>query len=208
MISVSALADVHQRLASVDRTERTGVEHVHSVFRDRIGGDVRVIEGALADVAVVVDQLPRRSRIVGTEESAFLVLDEGVDPVRVRARDSDADAADHALGKPGIAGDLCPCVAAVRRLEQSAARTAARHLVFDPERFPQRGEHHVRCLAVDRNIDRPGLIVPEERLLPGLAAVCALENAAFVARRSVLAEGGDVNDVRVGGVDADLRYGL
>ena len=182
MVAVRAAADVGERLAAVGRAERARVQHVDGVFRDRIGDDVRVVEGALPDVAVLVDEHPGAAGVVRDVESALVVLDQRVDPVRVGAGHVDADAPDDAGGQAGVARDLGPGVAAVGGLEEAAAGSAARHLVLDAVRLPHRGVQHVRVAAVDHEVDRAGLVVAEEHLLPRLAAVGALEDAALVAR--------------------------
>ena len=82
---------------------------------------------------------------------------------------------------PGCAVISFQVLAAVGRLEEAAARAAARHLVLDAVGLPQRGVHHVRVLAIDRDVDRAGLAVAEQHLLPALAAVGRLEHAALVA---------------------------
>ena len=64
VIAVRPLADVGQRLAAVGRAEAAHVQQVDGVFGDRIGDDVRVVERALTDVAVVVHQRPRLAGIV------------------------------------------------------------------------------------------------------------------------------------------------
>ena len=115
----------------------------------------------------------------------FLVLDERVDAVRVGAGDGDADLADHAGRQAWRARDLSPRLAAVGRLVEAAAGTAARHLVLDAIRLPQRRVHHVRIPPIDADVDRAGLVVAEQLPLPRLAAVDALEEAALVARSAV-----------------------
>src|SRR5262245_26387809 len=58
------------RLAAVARPERADVQRPDGVLVLRVGGDVRVVERALADVATRVRQLPRRPCVVGAEEAA------------------------------------------------------------------------------------------------------------------------------------------
>src|SRR6185312_9366431 len=127
-----------------------------------------------------------------------LVLDQRVDAIGISARDGDADLAVSAGRQPRIPGDLRPGLAAVGRLEEPAAGAAAGHLVLDAVRLPQCGIHHVRILRIDRNVDRAGPGITKQLPLPGLAAVDALEDAALVARRAVLAEVGDEDDVWIG----------
>ncbi len=168
--------------------------------------DARVIERALAQVAVVVDQLPRRARIVGHIQAAGrFVLDDRVDAIAVRSRHRHADLAPEAGRQPGVLGDLGPGVAGVGGLEQAAARPAARHAPRRAMRFPQRREDHVGVLRIDRQIDAAGLLVAEQRAPPRLAAVGRLEDAALRVLVIDLAEHRRVHDVAVGGMDAQPR---
>ena len=166
VVAVRAVAHRDQRLAGVGRTEQGRVLHVDDVLVVRVGEHVRVIEGALAHAAGRVHQLPAGAGIVGHEQAAVLVLDERVDAVAVGARHGHADASHHAGGQAWGARDLGPVFAAVGGLEEAAAGTAARHLVLDPIRLPQRRVHHVGVLAIDRQVDGAGLAVAEEHLLP------------------------------------------
>src|SRR5205814_6348425 len=129
-----------------------------------------------------VHQVPRRPGVVRAVESAALVFDERVHTVRVGARDGDADFADQAPGQTRVAGDLGPGLAAVRRFEEAAARSAARHLVLHAVGLPQRGEHDVRIPAIDLDVDAAGLDVAEQLALPRPAAIAALVDSALVAR--------------------------
>ena len=153
MIAVRVLADLHGGLAAVGGAEQRGVLHVDDVLVARVAEHVRVVERALPDGARRVDQLPRRAGIVRDEQAAILVLDQCVNPVGVGPGVSHADAADHARGHAGVAGDLGPRLAAVGRLVEAAAGSAARHLVLDAIRLPQRGVEHVRVVGIDDDVD-------------------------------------------------------
>src|SRR5262249_51299301 len=205
---VRPLADVRQRLAPVDRTERARVQRVHGVLVVRIGEHVRVVEGALPDVASGIHQLPRRARIVGAEQAAVLVLDERVDAARIGASDRDAYLAEDPWGGAWVACDPAPRPAAVDRFEEAAARTAARHLILDAIRLPERRKDNVRIPPIDLDVDPAGLRVAEQCALPRPAAVGALVDAALVARRAVAPEIGHEDDVGVGRVNADLGNGV
>ena len=85
IVAVRASADRHDRLAAVGRAEGARVQHVDGVLVARVGEHVRVVEGALPDVAAFVDQLPRRAGIIRAVQTAVLVLDERVHAVRIRA---------------------------------------------------------------------------------------------------------------------------
>ena len=208
VVAVGAGADRRQRLAGIGRAEERRVLHVDHVLAVRVGEHVRVVERALPHAAGRVHQRPARACVVTHEQAAVLVLHQRVDAAAVGARHGHADAPHHARGQARRARDLGPGVAAVGALEKPAARAATRHLVLDTIRLPQRCVDHARVLAVDRQIYRAGLAVAEEHALPALAAVDALEHAALIARAVVVAEGGHVDDVGVGRVDADLRDGF
>ena len=138
------------------------------------------------------------------EEAAVVVLEEGVDAVGVRGRHRQADLADDAPRRhAGVAGDLGPGGAAVDRFEHAAARPAGRHGVLLAEGLPERRVDHVRVVAVERDVDRPGALVPEEDALPSVAPVGRLEDAALLAGDAVLPERRDVDNVGIGRVDAD-----
>ena len=166
---------------------------------------VRVVERPLPDAPLVVDQLPAVARVVTAEEPAVVVLEERVDPVRIRARDRQPDPPDDALLRhPRIARDLGPRVPAVDAFEHAAARPARRHRVLPTECLPQRHVEHVRVVAIQRDVNGTGPLVTEEDPLPAVPAVGAPEETALLARHPVLSERRDVDDVRVGRVDADL----
>ena len=134
-----------------------------------------------------------------------VVLEEGVDAVRVRARHGHPDAPDDALGRhAGVARDLGPAVAPVGRLEHAAAGAAGRHGVLLAEGLPQRRVEHVRVVPVDHDVDRAGALVAEENALPAVAAIGRTEDAPLLARHPVLPERRDVDNGRIGRVDADL----
>ena len=191
--------------AAVARTEERRVLHVDHVLVVMVGQDVRVVEGPLPDPPLVVDELPGVAAVVRPEEPAVRVLEEGVDAVRVRARHGHPDAPDDALGRhAGVPRDLGPAVAAVGRLEHAAAGAAGRHRVLLAEGLPERRVEHVRVVPVDHDVDRAGALVAEEDALPAVAAVGRTEDAPLLARHPVLPERRDVDNGRIGRVDADL----
>ena len=166
---------------------------------------VRVVERPLPNAPFVVDQLPGLARVVTAEEPAVVILEERVDPVRIRARHRHPDPPyDALLRHPRIARDLGPRVPAVDAFEHPTARPARRHRVLLAESLPQRHVKHVRVVAIQRDVNGTGAFVAEEDPLPAVPAVGAPEDAAFLARHPVLAERRDVHDVRIGRVDANL----
>ena len=204
-VSVGAVVDDFGAVATVGRAKKRGVLDVDDVLVLVVCEDVAVVEGALPDRTVVVDQLPRRAGVIAAEESAVVVLEEGVHPVGVGARYRQADATHHPLlGHTRIPRDLGPRLAAVGALEHAAPRTAGGHRVLLAIRFPERRVHHVRVVAVDGDVDGPGPVIPVEDPLPRVATVGALEHPTLLAGSAVLPERRDEDDVGVGGVNADL----
>ena len=108
-VAVGPVVDDFVRRAAVGREEERRVLHVDDIFVVMVREHVRVVERPLPDAPLVVDQLPALARVVTAEEPAVVVLEERVDPVRIRARDRQPDPPDDALLRhPRIARDLGP----------------------------------------------------------------------------------------------------
>ncbi len=160
-----------------------------------------VVPGALAEVAVGVDQPEPLAAVVGAEQAALLGLDQGPDPVGVGRRDGDADAALDPLGQP--LGQLLPAVAAVLGAPQAAVLAAA---VEGPRlalHLPDGGVEDARVGGVHGQVDGAGAVADVEHLLPARAAVARAEDAALLVGAEDVAEGGDVDHVGIRRVDAD-----
>src|SRR5690606_14751311 len=112
-------------LSGVDRAPEVDVQDVDGVGVLRVGVDVVVIPGALAQVAVLAAARPGRAVVVRAEHGAVLGLDDGPDAPRLRAGSGDADLADDlALRQARVASDLLPGVAAVGRLPEAGVLAA------------------------------------------------------------------------------------
>ena len=204
-VAVRPVVDDLVRLAAVGRVEERGVLHVHDIGVVVVGEHVRVVEGALPNAALVVDQFPRRAAVVAPEEASVRVLEQGEDAPGVRARDGEADPPHDPLRRhAGVPRDLRPRVAPVGALEHPAPGTARGHRVLLSEGLPERRVDDVRVIAVEGDIHSPRALVAEEDALPGVAPIRAPEQAALLARRAVFPERRDIDDVRVRGMDADL----
>ena len=98
-----------------------------------------------------------------------------------------------------------PGHAAVARGEEPAAGTAAVAAPgVDLER-PHPGEEDARVLRVHRDVGAAGVLVGEERLGPGLAAVGGAEDAALLLRAVGVAERARQHDVGILRVDHEAR---
>src|SRR5215470_2560595 len=103
------------------------MERVYRVGRLRVGEDVRVIPGALAQNVLLVDLGPAASAVVGTKEAAVGSFDQRPHALGIHGRDSHADAAEHAARQAGRGRSFVPAVAADSGLEKRAAGSAAIH---------------------------------------------------------------------------------
>src|SRR5581483_11586921 len=190
-------------LAAVLRLPHRGVEHVERAGVLGIGEDVRVVPGALDEVAVAVDQAEAAAAVVAAVDAPLLlVLDERPDAVRARRRDREPDAPQRAGGQ--ALGERPPRIAAVDRLVDAAARAAGDHRPRLAQRLPHRGVEHARVRRIHRQVDGARPVAHVEHLAPAAAAVRGAEDAALRVRTERVAERRHVDDVRVLRVDADL----
>jgi hypothetical protein len=84
--------DVGERLAAVGRlVDAVDFGRVDDLRVGGIDGERHIIEGALAQLPLGVDALPRPARVVGPENSAIVRLYDGVNDPRVARRYRDAD---------------------------------------------------------------------------------------------------------------------
>ena len=203
-VAVRSVVDRGHRLPRILRPKHRRILHVDHVLLLGIGEDVRVVEGPLANVALVIGQYPRSACIIAFEQAPLLVLDQRIDPIRVGPRHGDTDASHQSIRHSRVAGDLDPAFTTVGALEQAASRPSARHLVFLAVGLPERGIHDVRIVVINRNVDRGRLVIAIQHLPPRLPAVDALEDAPLFVRHAEFAEGGDEDDVGIGRMNADL----
>src|SRR5262249_5678598 len=133
---------------------------------------------------------------------ALGVLDESVDDAGILAVDGDADAADVAGGGQALA-ELGPVGAAVDGLVEAAGGTAAVIAERGAAALVGRRIQRVGAVAVEGDIDHAGVLVDEEDVRPGFAAVGGFVDAALFVGSPEMAEGGDVGGVGIGGMDGD-----
>src|SRR5262249_3592381 len=119
-------ADRFESFAPVVGAIHACVQYIDAVSGAGIGEDVRVIESALAVLAVAVDQRPGVTAIIGPEQPALIVLDERPDAVTA-VRHSYADASGCAL-RQAMPGEPFPCGPGIGAAREAAAAAAPRHL--------------------------------------------------------------------------------
>ena len=173
--------------------------HVHFVLVLRVDEDLVEVERPRPERLAAVDERPRRAAVVGAVQAASRALrfDLRVDHFRIRLRDVDPDLADQVVGQS--VADAAPVVAAIRGLVDAAfaRRPAADDRPRLALRAPRARVNLVRIRRVDRDRDDAGLIVDEQHLLPGPAAILRPIHAAIGSPSERVARGRDVRDVGI-----------
>ncbi len=105
--------DLMEGGAAVDGAPHFDVQAPDGIRVLRVGREVGVVPGALAEVAVLVEALPGLAAVVGAEDAPLLVLDQGPNAVGLGGGDGDADLALDPLGHAGLVGKVGPGFAAV-----------------------------------------------------------------------------------------------
>ena len=158
---------------------------------------------AAATTATALAGLHERAVVVdaGAGAAARSDLDLGVDDVRLRAADAEADAAEHRVGRQAAAGQPRPGLAGVVGAPDAAAGTAAVEAPRLPPPLVRRREQGVGVGRVHHDVDEAGVVVDELRVGPGLAAVAGLVEAALRVGPEEVPDRGDVDDVGILGMD-------
>ena len=149
----------------------------------------RTRAGPVAERAVIVD--------AGASAATRADFEGRVDRRRLRARDVDADAADHRVAGKAVAGQFRPALAAVGGLPQAAARAAAVEAPRRATALIRRRDKYVRIRRVHHDVGEAGFVVDELGVRPGLAAVAGLVEAALGVRSEQMPDRRDVGDVRI-----------
>ncbi len=200
-----------ERPPAVTRLVRGRVRRVDDVGVLRVDADVGEVVAAAPHARLVVHARPAGAGVVGPIDAADLARrgHPRVDAIRVARGDPDADAAQPLRRRREAARQRLPRRAAVGGLEQAARRPDVGVVVL-PRALagrPERRVHRLRVRRVEREIDRAGVLVFVENLLPGLSAVERAEHAALVVRTVRVAERGHEDAVGAERVDdhrADL----
>src|SRR5580704_3134185 len=134
---IIAVRRVHRRecFSAVVRAIGRRVQDIDDIGGFRIGENVRVIPGPLAEAVIVGEQLPGFSAIVRAEDAAFFGLNHGPHAVGIGTGNRDADASLDAFGE-AVLLYLLQRGAAVGRAIQTAARPAAIHAPWSPFGLP------------------------------------------------------------------------
>ncbi len=196
-----------ERHAPVLRAREARAARVHHFGVVRVHAYEAVVHGA---VVVVAPEGPRAAPVRRAPEPRLLGIrvhlprlravrrhfDERVDHVRVGARDVEPDAPHGALGE-SVALQAGPAVAPVVGPPDTTPRTAAVEAPPGSTALVGGREEHVGVLGMHDQIRGARVLVHEQNVLPGAAAVRGAEDAALAIRLEEVPHRGHVDDVGV-----------
>src|SRR5262250_1778666 len=192
-----------KRLASIQGSKRTSVEHVHGIDALRIGEDVGEVPGALSEALVVVDLSPTVAAILGAIQAArVLGLDQGVDAVGVATGDGNANAPDQRT-RQTIAFEVLPGRSAVDGLIEPATRATTLEAPGSTLHLIQGREQQVGIMWIHNQVDRAGVVILEQDFFPRFPAIDATKNAALGIRAISVAQSRDKDNVCVARMNHD-----
>src|SRR5262249_15084852 len=146
--------------------------------------------------------------VARAQQGALGGLDRGVDDLGVGAREGEVDAAELAPGQAVLLGAALPGAAAVVARVETGARPARLEGPGPAAELPHRGQQVLRIGGVEREVGGAGPLVDVEDLLPALAAVLGLVDAALGVLAPLAAERRHPRDVGVGRVEHDAADAL
>ena len=191
-------------LAAVDRLVEAGVERVDGVLVLRVGVDVDVVPGALQQVAAAVHPTPVVATVIGAEHATLVVRSLHQDPhaLAVGGRDRYGAAADHAFRQ--TAAELVPGGAAILAAVDAVVLGARVDAPGVAARRPCGGQQDARVAGIDLDVDEAGVVVDVEDLLPAVATIGGLVDAAIFVVAEDVAEHCGPGGVVVAGVHDHL----
>ena len=168
----------------------------------RIDSNARVVKAARNDLRLLRSQLPGFAPIIRAIERSFLGFDHGVDNVGIAGRGADTDAS-HQLRQ--TVRQFVPGAPAIDRFEDTAFLAAASESPELALKTPHARVKDVGIRRVDIQIRTAVLVIKIERFGPGPTAVRSHEHAPLFIGRKRVPHRGNVNDIRVLGIDDDGR---
>ena len=169
------LGDLGEGAAAVLAPVGRSGQGVDAVLVRRVDEDVRVVHGA--DV-LIAHLLPALAAVLAAVATRFGgMLNKDVEYLRIRGGQRDPDAALVALGQP--VRELAPGVAAVGGLVQAAAWATPVEAPGAALALVHGRVEDIGVGGVDDEVDRAGVIVDEEDLVPGGATVAGAVHAAL-----------------------------
>src|SRR5207253_816830 len=93
--------------------------------------------------------------------------------------------------------DLAPGSATIGRFVDAASRPDLVNIPRRTQHLPRRGVHNTRVARIHAQIHRSRLVIDEENLLPGLAAILRAEDAPLGIRAIGVTDGGNIYKVGI-----------
>ena len=157
-------------------------------LRPRLAPVVGPVHGGTLDEAAGRQAVGIVALLLGRLARDLVVIHQGVDHVRLRQADVEPDAAPPVRGRQALVDGL-PRLPSVHALVDPAAavvRKSPRVVPLQPRPLPRGGIQRVGIARVHGQVDGSGLLVDRERLLPRLAAVGRLVDAALRVDRPLV----------------------
>ena len=159
-----------------------------------------VIILARSHLKAIVEKFPGFAGVIGAKNPA--PTDRRPNAVSIYRRDAKPYLAHIGLGK--AVDEVCPVVPAIGRFVNAAARTEFIDIPWHTVHLPHRSVDDFGIIGIGSKVGCASLVVYEKNLLPSLAPVLGTENAALFVRSVRVADRGDINQIRVLGIDQDL----
>ena len=200
-------------LSAIARPPECAVRDHQVVRLVRRHANPDVVAGAANQPAIPAHVAPALPAIVRSPERPLRLglepfhavrarLDQRVHPVAVGGRDRDVGLAIWRLRQAGR-GDLRERLATVARDVDAAAVATAIEVVRLQFDLPGAREDHIRIFLRHLESRAARVLIHEQGVLPGLAAVLAAEHAPLLLRAGRAAERADQHEILIGRMDDD-----
>src|SRR5260370_17432722 len=122
----------------------------------------------------------------------------------IAGRKSEADPSE-SIRRKSLPARMFPMIASIRRAVEPAARAVRRSVDAPrrPSRLPQRCVNHFWIAGLESKVDRPGVFVLKQNLLPALSSIFRTENPSLLVRPVSVTQRRHENLVRVPRVPDD-----
>ena len=167
--------------STINRFVEACIQNIDGIGALRIGEDVRVVPGTLAQVAPFVDTHPGIAAIIGTKDATIFSLDDRPETFTLCGRGGNSDATNRSGRKSRPTSYIGPGIATIRRFPETAVRPATLETVGGALRLPDRGINDIRIGWVETNIDRACLVALEEYALPAPSTVSCPKDPSLIA---------------------------
>ena len=198
VVRVNFGVTLEERPARIVGDGQLSAENIDPFFVIRIDADLAVVHGPRIQA---VNLRPGFALVFGAKYAAFLVLDGRIHDVGVAAEDVEADSPHRTLGK--AVAQLPPGAPTVDGLVDPAMGTPAVEAPRTASALIGRGIQHLGIGRVHRQIDRAGVLIQAEHVLPVPSAVDRHEHSTLRVCTPQVSERGYVDDIGILRVDDD-----